>query len=98
MIKDKRSRLYREGLEHLFKKTVDQLQKIKSLTLHPAGAEQMGWKFITDEQITEIDEYIKVSEKEDQKDSICPYQSESVFSNSELFDEIRKMIKMIHEI
>ena len=47
MIKDKRSRLYREGLEHLFKRTVDQLSKIKSLTIHPAGAEQMGWKFIT---------------------------------------------------
>jgi hypothetical protein len=47
MIKDKRSRLYREGLEHLFRKTVDQLQRIKSLTQHPAGAEQMGWKFIT---------------------------------------------------
>ena len=47
MIKDKRSRLYREGLEHLFRKTVDQLQRIKGLTQHPAGAEQMGWQFIT---------------------------------------------------
>lgn len=27
-----------------------------------------------------------------------PYQSEDVFSNDELFEEIRKMIKLIHEI
>ena len=58
----------------------------------------MGWKFITQEQLDEIEEYLKVGEKTDPKDTIFPYQSEEVFSNDELFEEIRKMIKLIHEI
>ena len=54
MIQNKRARLYREGLEHLYGKTISQLQRIKDLTQHVAG----GWEFITKQQLEQIEEYI----------------------------------------
>lgn len=86
--------MYREGLEHLYGKTISQLERIKELTQHCAG----GWEFIDKSQLSQIDEYIKNGKKEDTKDSILPYQSELNYPHEKLYSELNEMIKLIHDI